>query len=131
MLNYALDVDGEYGGRTRDAVRRFKARRDLAPDGVADAAMLSALDAAVSARRARRAKRDGVKRAAGPVAGAATLFGVTVSTVAEAAREVRGLEGTSVLIGGLCVAVVMVAAGAFVWRFALRRAEGPLGEDPE
>ena len=38
VLGYALTVDGDYGGRTRDAVMRFEARRGLSADGVADAA---------------------------------------------------------------------------------------------
>lgn len=131
VLNYGLAVDGDFGGRTRDAVMRFEARRGLAPDGVADPAMLAALTVAVDARRRRAERRESAERAAGPVAGAAVTVGATAATVAEAAREVRSLNDGTLIGAGLALVVMAVVVGLLVWRFALRRAEGPALEDAE
>ena len=131
VLNYGLAVDGEFGGRTRDAVMRFEARRALPADGVADPAMLAALTVAVEARRKRAERRESAERAAAPVAGAAVTVGATAATVAEAAREVRTLNDGTLIGAGLAIVVMAVAVGLLVWRFALRRAEGPALEDAE
>ncbi|MBJ3774810.1 C40 family peptidase [Acuticoccus mangrovi] len=130
-LNYGLSVDGEFGGRTRDAVMRFEARRGLAADGVADAAMLAALQTAVTARRDRDSRREVATKAAAPIAGAgaAVTIGATVSAGVDIAKQVRSLNDGTAFGLVLVVAVIAACAGVFLWRFAIRRAEGPEGEE--
>lgn len=131
VLGYALDVDGDFGGRTRDAVMRFEARRGLAADGAADAAMLAALGVAVEARRARTDRRDSARTAAAPIAGAgaAVTVGAVATTSVDLAQNVRTLNDGTIM--GLLLACGVIAAigGVFLWRFAMRRAEGPAAED--
>ncbi len=131
FLNYELQVDGNFGGRTRDAVMRFEARRGLEADGVADAAMLAALAAAVEARRQRQEKRDAGAKAATPVAagGAVVGAGAIVSAGTDAARNVQSLNDGTVFGLVLVLALVLGAGGFLLWRFAIRRAEGLAGED--
>ncbi|WP_420392575.1 TIGR02594 family protein [Acuticoccus sp.] len=131
VLGYQLDVDGEFGGRTRDAVSRFEARRGLESDGVADPAMLAALTAAVEARRTREARRETAQKAAAPIAGAgaAVTIGATVTTSVEIAKEVRSLNDGTVVGATLVVLAIVGVLGFLLWRFAIRRAEGPMAED--
>jgi len=131
VLNYALAVDGDYGGRTRDAVMRFEARRGLVADGAADASMLAALSSAVEARRTRNTRRDGGTAAATPIAGAgaAVTAGAIATTGVEIARNVKSLNDGTVFGLVLSLAVVAAIGGVLLWRFALRRAEGPATED--
>lgn len=127
-LNYQLDVDGEYGGRTRDAVRRFARRRGLDDDGVADAPILAALGEAVKARAAADERRRAGRAAAGPVAGAGALAttGACVGMAIDALSQIRSLDDGTVIGGALAVAMALGLCGYFVWRFAIRRAEGPV-----
>lgn len=131
VLNYALDVDGEYGGRTRDAVMRFEARRGLAADGVADAAMVSALASAVEARVARNGRRDTASVAATPIAGAGAAVGVgaVATTGIDLARNVQLLNDGTLFGFVLVFALVAGVGGVVLWRYAMRRAEGPPAED--
>lgn len=131
VLGYALQEDGIYGGRTQDAVRRFKERRGMEEDGVADAAMLAALTAAVEDRRKRDERRNTAARAAGPAAGAGAVVtvGAAVTAGAEAAREVSSLNDGTVLSLVLIGLVLAGAIGVLLWRFGLKRAEGRLVED--
>ncbi|MEM8663342.1 MAG: TIGR02594 family protein [Pseudomonadota bacterium] len=131
LLNYGLVVDGEFGGRTRDAVMRFEARRGLNADGVADAATLAALSKAVADRTSRTERRGSAVRAATPIAGAGAVMtaGAIATTGVEVAKNVRSLNDGTVLGLVLAVAVIAAIGGTLLWRFALRRAEGPLGED--
>ncbi|MEM8853523.1 MAG: peptidoglycan-binding domain-containing protein, partial [Pseudomonadota bacterium] len=131
VLNYGLRVDGVYGGRTEDAVRRFEERRGLAADGVADAAVLSALGAAVAARQVRDDRRTSARRAAAPIAGAgaAVTVGATVTTGVQAARQIQLLNDGTVIGLSLMLLVLVAVGGVVLWRFAMRRAEGAAGED--
>ncbi|WP_108661168.1 TIGR02594 family protein [Acuticoccus kandeliae] len=131
VLNYALEVDGEFGGRTRDALMRFEARRGLLADGVADPATLAALDAAVAARRERDAKKATATQAAAPIAGAGAIVtaGAVTSTGVQIAKDVSSLNDGTVL-GLVLFALLAAGLGGFLlWRFAIRRAEGPVMED--
>lgn len=131
VLGYALTVDGDYGGRTRDAVMRFEARRGLAADGIADAATLAALATAVDARSARTERRAGAKAAATPIAGAgaAVTVGAIATTGVDLAHNVRALNDGTMLGLGLAFAVMASVGGVVLWRFALRRADGAAAED--
>ena len=131
VLNYGLRVDGDFGPRTRDAVMRFEARRDLAADGEADPAMLAALTAAVAARRERTTRRESATAAATPIAGAgaAVTVGAVATTGVEMAQNVRSLNDGTVLGLMLAVGLLVAIGGVLLWRFAIRRAEGPVAED--
>lgn len=131
VLNYGLEVDGDFGGRTRDAVMRFEARRGLAADGVADAAMLSALASAVDARRTRVERRESGTAAATPIAGAgaAVTVGALATTGVDLAKDVSSLNDGTMFGLLLALAVVAGVGGVVLWRFAMRRAEGPPAED--
>ena len=131
-LNYALEIDGVYGGRTKDAVCRFKARRGMAPDGVADAPMLAALTAAVEAREDRLKRRESATKAAGPIAGAgaAVTVGATATTAVEVAEEVQSLgDGAIWAVAVLAVIAAAGVCGWLLWRYAIRRAEPDVVED--
>lgn len=131
VLNYALTVDGIYGGRTVDAVRRFQVRRGMEASGAADEATLAALTAAVDARRNRDARREVAAKAAAPMAGAGAIVtaGAAVTASVEMAREVRSLDDGTV-VGIVLMGIVFAAvAGLMLWRFSLRRAAGNGGED--
>ncbi|XWN33734.1 MAG: TIGR02594 family protein [Devosia sp.] len=132
VLNYGLRVDGVYGGRTEDAVRRFEGRRGLAADGVADAAVLSALGAAVAERQVRDDRRASARRAAAPIAGAgaAVTVGATVTTGVQVARQIQLLNDGTVIGLSLMLLVLIGVGGVFLWRFAMRRAEGAPAEEP-
>lgn len=127
VLGYELAVDGEYGGRTRDAVMRFERRRGLNDDGIADAAMLAALTAAVEARRAQDKRRATAEKAAGPIAGAgaAVTVGAAVTTSVEAARQVGSLNDGTIFGLTLIALALACAAGILLWRYSIRRAEEP------
>jgi len=131
VLNYDLAVDGDFGGRTRDAVMRFEARRGLGADGVADPAMLAALARAVADRRERLDRRDGGAAAAAPMAGAGATVtaGALASTGVALAKDVRSLNDGTTFGLVLALAVVAGISGVLLWRFALRRAEGAPAED--
>ncbi len=129
VLNYGLDEDGEFGGRTRDAVMRFEARRGLAADGVADAAMLAALASAVDARQARSVRRGSASAAATPIAGAAVGVGAVATTGVDLARDVQSLNDGTLFGLALVFALVVGIGSVVLWRFAMRRAEGPPAED--
>lgn len=131
ILNYGLRVDGDFGARTRDAVMRFEERRGLAADGEADPAMLAALTAAVAARRERTTRREGATAAATPIAGAgaAVTVGAVATTGVEMAQNVRSLNDGTVLGLMLAVGLLVAIGGVLLWRFAIRRAEGPVTED--
>jgi len=131
VLGYRLAADGDFGGRTRDAVMRFEARRGLAADGTADPAMLAALTTAVADRTARSERRKTASSAASPIAGAGAVVtaGALAQTGAQIGRDVQSLNNGTVF--GLVMASLVLAAigGVVLWRFALRRAEGPARED--
>lgn len=131
VLNYQLETDGIFGGRTRDAVVRFEIRRGLKGDGIADPAMLAALNAAVEARKAREARRETAERAAAPIAGAgaAVTVGAAVTSSVEMATDV-GTLGEEAIYGAAAIAMAfVVVAAVLLWRFSIRRAEGPAAED--
>ncbi|WMS41705.1 TIGR02594 family protein [Acuticoccus sp. MNP-M23] len=131
VLGYGLETDGDFGARTRDAVMRFEARRSLTADGAADPAMLAALSTAVSDRKERTARRKTAAAAASPIAGAGAVVtaGALAQTGVQIGRDVQSLNDGTVF--GLVMAFLVVAAigGVLLWRFALRRAEGPARED--
>ncbi len=131
VLGYDLTVDGDFGGRTRDAVMRFEARRGLAADGAADPAMLAALNTAVADRLERTERRKTAASAATPIAsaGAVVTAGALAQTGVQIGRDVQSLNDGTVF--GLVMASLVIAAigGFLLWRFALKRAEGPARED--
>ncbi|MCF3934449.1 TIGR02594 family protein [Acuticoccus sp. M5D2P5] len=131
VLNYGLDVDGDFGGRTRDAVMRFEGRRGLVADGVADFAMLAALEAAVAERRKRTERKETAAKAAAPIAGAGALvtMGAAASAGVDLAKKVQSLNDGTVAGLVLMGVVAAVIGGVVLWRFAMARAAGPISED--
>ncbi|MEM6847084.1 MAG: peptidoglycan-binding protein, partial [Pseudomonadota bacterium] len=131
LLSYQLEEDGIFGGRTRDAVQRFARRRGLDADGIADAAILAALDEAVAARSSAKERRRAGQAAAAPVAGAGALatVGVGVGAAVDALTKIKSLDDGTIFGGMLAAALIIVLGGFFVWRFALNRAEGPILEE--
>ena len=128
VLNYQLAVDGVFGGRTRDAVMRFEQRRGLKGDGIADPAMLAALTAAVDARTKQDDRRKTAEKAAAPIAGAgaAVTVGAAATSTVDMASDVSAVDGgTMIGVAAITVAVALVAA-ILLWRYSIRRAEGPI-----
>ncbi|UOM33840.1 TIGR02594 family protein [Acuticoccus sp. I52.16.1] len=128
VLNYQLTVDGVFGGRTRDAVMRFEQRRGLKGDGIADPAMLAALTAAVDARTKQDDRRKTAEKAAAPIAGAgaAVTVGAAATSTVDMASDVSAVDGgTMIGMAAIAVAVALVAA-ILLWRYSIRRAEGPI-----
>ncbi|RAH98786.1 hypothetical protein DLJ53_24420 [Acuticoccus sediminis] len=130
VLNYQLDVDGIFGGRTRDAVMRFETKRGLKGDGIADPAMLAALTAEVEDRKAREARRKTAEKAAAPIAGAgaAVTAGAAITSTVEAAQQLQTWDGATIIGVSVVALAVVVVAGVLLWRFAIRRAEGTPAE---
>lgn len=130
VLGHELIVDGEFGVRTRDAVVQFQTRRGLEADGVADAAMLAALIAATKEKREHSSRVATAQRAATPIAGAGAVItiGTIVSTGSDMAKEVQALNDGTVLGMMLIGVIVVAAASLLLWRFAVRRASGSIGE---
>lgn len=130
LLGYGLRSDGDFGVRTRDAVVRFQQRRGLEANGIADAATLAALSTATTERREHAARVVTAKKAATPIAGAgaAITVGTVVTGGVEVAREVKSLNDGTVFGLVLIVAIAVAAGSVLLWRFAMRRAGGPLGE---
>jgi DNA invertase Pin-like site-specific DNA recombinase len=62
---YAGAIDGRFGPRTEDAIRRFQAREGLPVDGVADEATVAAIERSVSKVRNSRSRAQPHRAAGG------------------------------------------------------------------
>ncbi|RWB27547.1 MAG: DUF3380 domain-containing protein [Mesorhizobium sp.] len=116
---YAVNVDGDYGPSTRDAVREFQKAQKITADGVAGPDTIRRLEAWKQAPEEEPGKQGvtetpEAKEGLGGVVGGAGVE-VARQTVEQAAEKTSWIPGLEWISGILSVVAVLLVLGGLAW----------------